>query len=284
MSIQEIKTVGVIGAGVMGNGIALVAAQTGWTVLLYDITETALQKGISQIQKQLSKAVELGKLSEEQKQTIFQRIQGTTDLQAVQAELIIEAVLENLSVKHDIFKTLEKVNSEKTILTTNTSSIPITQIGSCLQHKSRFAGMHFFNPANLMKLVEVIPGADTANETTQIVFEVAKRMGKVPVIVKDAPGFIVNRVARHYYLESLNLLEESIASIEEIDAILEATGFKMGPFKLMDLIGVDTNHEVTKSLYASFFQANRFRPSRIQQQKVDAGHFGRKTGKGFYSY
>jgi 3-hydroxybutyryl-CoA dehydrogenase len=179
---------------------------------------------------------------------------------------------------------LEELNSPSTIMASNTSSIPITQIGAGLQRPENLVGMHFFNPAYIMKLVEVISGASTQNHVATKVYNLAKQMGKVPVMAKDSPGFIVNRVARHYYVEALKILEENVCDNEGIDRLMESSGFKMGPFRLMDLIGVDTNFSVTTSMYHSFHQDGKFRPSRIQQQKVDAGHHGRKSGKGFYEY
>jgi len=279
-----IQTIGVIGAGVMGNGIAQVAAASGFQVILQDIHGDALEKALSQIRSFLTKSVEKGKLSESEKDEILGRIRTTTEVTEVKADLIIEAILENLEIKRKLISALESVNSHQTIIASNTSTLPITRIAAGALRPENIVGMHFFNPAPLMKLVEVIAGEMTHPEIAETVFEVSSRMGKSPVHVKDEPGFIVNRVARPYYLEGLRLYEEQVADFTAIDELMEATGFKMGPFRLMDLIGVETNHEVTKSLYASFFHETRFRPSRVQQKKVDAGNFGRKTGKGFYSY
>ena len=187
-------------------------------------------------------------------------------------------------MKQDLFSTLEKINDPSTIFATNTSSIPITQIASVLSRPQHLVGLHFFNPAHIMKLVEVIAGASTSTDVLNSTRKFAKSLGKVSVMAQDSPGFIVNRVARHYYVESLKILEEGVASVESIDKLLESTGFKLGPFRLMDLIGVDTNLSVTTSMYNAFYQEPKFRPNRIQQQKVDAGHWGNKTGKGFYNY
>jgi len=169
-------------------------------------------------------------------------------------------------------------------LATNTSSIPITQISTAIPHPERVVGIHFFNPAHIMKLVEIVSGAHTSETVAQTAFDFVKGLKKTPIMAKDSPGFIVNRVARHYYVEGLKTLEENVASHEDIDALLEASGFKMGPFRLMDLIGVETNFSVTESMFNLFYQDGKFRPSKIQKQKVDAGHYGRKTGKGFYNY
>jgi 3-hydroxybutyryl-CoA dehydrogenase len=281
---NNIKTVGVIGAGVMGNGIAQVAATAGYEVILNDLKQEALDKAIKQIEAFLEKSVEKGKLQTAEAQAILGRIRTTTDLREVKADLIIEAILENLALKQELISVLESVNEASAILATNTSTIPITRIAAKAARPGQIVGMHFFNPAPLMKLVEVIAGEMTKPEVAEAIFEVSQKMGKKPVHVKDEPGFIVNRVARPYYLEGLRIYEERIADFQDIDALMEATGFKMGPFKLMDLIGVETNHEVTKSLYEAFFHETRFRPSRVQQKKVDAGQFGRKNGRGFYMY
>jgi 3-hydroxybutyryl-CoA dehydrogenase len=282
--MSEIRTIAVIGAGTMGLGIAQVAAMAGYSTMLFDISAEVLQKASLRIEKNLSKAIELGKLNEPAKKETLGRLSFTQDLKACKAELIIEAIVENLDIKVDVFRNLEEINGPETIMASNTSSIPITRIGARLQRPERLVGMHFFNPAHIMKLVEIIKGAATSEEVADKVYGVTKNMGKVPVMAMDAPGFIVNRVARHYYVESLKVLEEQVASHEEIDRLLEATGFKMGPFRLMDLIGVDTNFSVTTSMFESFHYDAKFRPSRIQQQKVEAGHHGRKSGKGFYDY
>jgi 3-hydroxybutyryl-CoA dehydrogenase len=200
------------------------------------------------------------------------------------ADMVMEAVVENLEVKQRLFQDLEKINSGKAILATNTSSLSVTRIASVLKDPRRCVGLHFFNPAYQMKLVEVIAGTATSPELVDLIKEFSKKIGKVPVLVKDSPGFIVNRVARHYYLESLKALEEKVSDVPGIDRLLRSAGFKMGPFELMDLIGLDTNFLVTSSMYNAFFQDAKFRPSRIQQEKIDAGHLGRKTGKGFYEY
>lgn len=281
---MQIKTIAVIGSGVMGAGIAQVAAGAGFDVVLHDAKAEALAKAQKNIETFTAQAVEKKKSTEEARAALLSHLRYETDLFAVTADYIIEAVPENLALKHELFSILEKNNGKETVLATNTSSIPVTQIAACLQDPTRCVGMHFFNPAPLMRLVEVVAGERTDPFVTQITFDLAVKMGKTPAIAKDTPGFIVNRVARHYYLESLKILEEGVASVEDIDGIMESAGFKMGPFKLMDLIGVETNHEVTKSIYNGFFQEPRFRPSRVQQKKVEAGLWGRKTGKGFYTY
>jgi 3-hydroxybutyryl-CoA dehydrogenase len=282
--MSEIRSMAIVGAGTMGLGIAQVAAMSGLQTILFDISQEMLIKAKAQIEKNLSKAVELGKLSEAAKAETLQRLYYAKDLSECKAELVLEAIVERLDVKISLFKRLEELNSPSTIMASNTSSIPITQIGAGLQRPENLVGMHFFNPAHIMKLVEVISGASTQNHVATKVYSLAKQMGKVPVMAKDSPGFIVNRVARHYYVEALKILEENVCDHEGIDRLMESSGFKMGPFRLMDLIGVDTNFSVTTSMYHSFHQDGKFRPSRIQQQKVDAGHHGRKSGKGFYEY
>jgi 3-hydroxybutyryl-CoA dehydrogenase len=220
----------------------------------------------------------------EEKEKCLQNIELTNDIRAMVADIVIEAIVEKLEVKVRLFEELEKLNASYTILATNTSSIPITQMAARLKHPGRLIGMHFFNPAYIMKLVEVISGLATSNEVVELIKEFAVQLGKVPVVANDSPGFIVNRVARHYYVESLKILEENIADMGSIDRLMESSGFKMGPFRLMDLIGIDTNFSVTNSMYNAFHQDPKFRPSRLQQQKVDAGHYGKKSGKGFYEY
>jgi 3-hydroxybutyryl-CoA dehydrogenase len=268
----------------MGQGIAQLCASHGFNVLLYDINDKIISDGIEKIERGFAKAVEKGKLTEQEKQYSIQRIAARKNLSSMQADLIIEAAVENLEVKKSIFKELELANGVNTILATNTSSIPVTQIAAALRSPDRFAGLHFFNPAPVMKLVEIISGVATSTETMNTLKEFAKNVKKVAVEAKDSPGFIVNRVARHYYVESLKILEENAADMKTIDALMKSSGFKMGPFELMDLIGVDTNFSVTTSIFEAFYHDAKFRPSRIQQQKVDAGHHGRKSGKGFYDY
>ncbi len=282
--LRCMKQVVVIGAGTMGSGIAQVFAQAGFPTRLFDVQEAAVEKAGKSIGQNLSKAVELGKLNESQKEEILARLDFTTDFSSLKGDFIIEAILEKLDIKIDLFQRLAQQNSSSTILATNTSSIPITRIAAGVPHPERVVGVHFFNPAHLMKLVEIICGAQTDPQLAQRCFDLIKQIGKTPVMAQDAPGFIVNRVARHYYVEGLKILEENVASYETIDRLMENSGFKMGPFRLMDLIGVDTNFSVTSSMYELFHQDGKFRPSRIQQQKVDAGHHGRKSGKGFYVY
>ncbi len=279
----QIQVIGVIGAGTMGQGIAYSATIAGFEVILFDLSSKIVEEGVIRISSILSKSVEKGKISKEAKEKCLQRISTTTDLTTLEADMFIEAVVEKIEIKRDVFRILQQ-NNPDAILATNTSSIPVSQIAGSLNDPSKLVGMHFFNPAHIMKLVEIICGATTDPGIAKTAFEVAEKMGKVAVNAKDSPGFIVNRVARHFYVESLKMLEEKTASVEEIDLLLEASGFRMGPFRLMDLIGVDTNFSVTKTVFEQFYQEGKFRPSRIQQQLVEAGHTGRKSGKGFYIY
>ncbi len=274
----------VVGAGTMGAGIAQVFAQSGFSTLVYDLETAAVERAEKGIQKNLNKAVELGKLTSEQVESCLKNLRFTTVFQDLQGDFIIEAIVERLDVKIDLFTRLASQNSEAAIFATNTSSIPITQIAAKVPNPERVVGVHFFNPAHIMKLVEIISGAHTSPELAKSCFDLMKQIGKTPVMAKDAPGFIVNRVARHYYVEGLKVLEEQVTDHEGIDRLMENIGFKMGPFRLMDLIGVDTNFSVTSSMFELFAQDSKFRPSRIQKQKVDAGHHGRKSGRGFYSY
>ena len=280
---SQIQKVAVLGAGTMGQGIAQVCAMSGYPTQLFDIESSLSQKAISSISINLDKAVSKSKISESQKTTILAHLSIAHKLEDIKADLVIEAVVEKLDVKQQLFRVLEN-NSKGSILASNTSSLSITEIASGLKNPERFVGLHFFNPAALMNLVEVVRGTSTDDSVVSIMMDFSKSLSKTAVLVKDSPGFIVNRVARHYYVEALKLLEEGVASHEQIDRLLRSAGFKMGSFELMDLIGMDVNFAVTSSLYQAFHQDSKFRPSRIQQQKVMAGHLGKKTGRGFYDY
>lgn len=280
----EIKTIGVVGAGTMGQGIAISCALAGYNTLLFDINPGFVDKALNMIRQFIHASVSKGKLTQDAADQGLSHIRLVNNLTDLKADVIIEAIIENLETKQKLFADLEKVNPSTTVLASNTSSISITQIAAALQYPSRFIGLHFFNPANLMKLVEVISGKRTHPDTAKMMMAFSTSLGKTPVEVKDSPGFIVNRVARHYYVESLKLLEESVSDAAGVDKLLRSAGFKMGPFELMDLIGIDVNYAVTASVYEGFNHNPKFKPSKIQKEKIDQGFLGRKTGKGFYEY
>ena len=279
-----INTICIIGAGTMGSGIAQTAAQNGFYTLLFDINAEVLEKAKTAIEKSLQFLLDKEKITAVEKDNIFQRIRFVTDTNDCLADIIIEAIVEKIDAKVGIFNQLAEVNHSEVIFATNTSSLSVSEIQANVQQPQRVVGMHFFNPAQVMKLVEVVKGSQTSDAVAQTVYDLCKEMKKTPVMCKDAPGFIVNRVARHYYLEAMNLVENGIATIEYVDELMEASGFKMGPFKLMDLIGNDVNLAVSKSLYDASNNAERFRPSALQIDKVSKGELGRKSGKGFYKY
>lgn len=282
--MQEIKTIAVVGAGTMGSGIAQVCALAGYRTLLHDMQPTMLERARQQIEGNLQKAVDRNLITTTQKAAAWANLHITDRFGELVADLCIEAIIERKEEKVELFRQLEQLNGPETILATNTSSIPVTSIAAGVRRPQQVVGMHFFNPAHIMKLVEVISGEATLPAISEAIYQLSLKLGKQPVHAKDAPGFIVNRVARHFYVESLLACEEQIADFEVIDQLMEARGFKMGPFRLMDLIGVDTNFSVTSSMYASFHYDPKFRPSRIQEQKVNAGFHGRKSGRGFYEY
>src|SRR5437868_5863004 len=246
---MKISSICIAGAGTMGSGIAQVCAQSGFAVFLFDINAALLEKGKASIEKNLQWLVGKQKISAEEKGNIFQRIQFVSDINDCIADCIIEAIIEKVDAKVSLFNQLSEVNHSDTIFATNTSSLSVSAIQAAVVNPQRVVGMHFFNPAPLMKLVEVVKGDQTSDEAAQTIYELCHQLNKTAVMCKDAPGFIVNRVARHYYLESMKMVESGIASFEQVDEIMEASGFKMGPFKLMDLIGMDINLAVSQSLY-----------------------------------
>ncbi|MEO6330119.1 MAG: 3-hydroxyacyl-CoA dehydrogenase NAD-binding domain-containing protein [Ginsengibacter sp.] len=279
-----IRTICVCGAGTMGSGIAQVCAQSGFNIILFDVNEVMLKKAEESIKHNLEYLADKQKISAKEEEDIFKQIRFVNEINDCLADLVIEAIAENMQMKIDLFNALPQINNEEIVLTTNTSSLSISDLQKKVAHPERIVGMHFFNPAPIMKLVEVVKGELTGNEAAQIVCKLCERMGKTPVLCKDAPGFIVNRIARHYYLEAMKLVEDGITSFENVDAVMEATGFKMGPFKLMDLIGMDINLSVSKSVYEALNKPERFKPSSIQIEKVNKGELGKKTGMGFYPY
>lgn len=283
-TISSIRTIAIAGAGTMGAGIAQVSAAAGFDTLLFDITEDAVSKGLQIIEKNVSIGVEKNKIKPEDKQQILSRIKTITDIKQFKADVIIEAIIEKIDIKQKLFQDLAALNSDDCIFATNTSSIPVTDIASAIPHPERVCGMHFFNPAHIMHLVEIVSGNKTSAQVADTVFQLTKKFGKEPIHAKDYPGFIVNRIGKLYHTESLKILEDKVADIATIDRLMEASGFKMGPFRLIDLIGVDANLNVTESLYELTNHDPKFKPSAIQQKLVDEGKLGKKSGEGFYKY
>lgn len=281
---MTINRICVCGAGTMGAGIAQAAAQAGFYTLLYELNPAVSDTAKTGIGKNLQSLVEKGKIDAAEKAAILQRIEFTHDIQNCLADVFIEAIVEKPEAKTALFNQLAELNHSETVFATNTSSLSVTHIAEKIQRPERVIGMHFFNPATIMKLVEVVNTPFTNESTTRVVTDLARQMGKTPVLCKDSPGFIVNRVARPYYIESLRLAEEGIVDINQADRLLEATGFKMGPFKLMDLIGNDINYAVSCSVYEQMNKPERLKPSYIQEEKVKAGKLGKKTGEGYYKY
>ncbi|NBU90574.1 MAG: 3-hydroxybutyryl-CoA dehydrogenase [Flavobacteriia bacterium] len=280
------QIIGVLGAGTMGAGIAQVAAQNGNQVILVDVNQSQLDLAKSNLSLILSKLIEKEKISISDKSEIESRITYSSELQSfAPCQLIIEAILEDLTIKHKVFAALEEIVSSDCILASNTSSLSIASIGSVLKNPSRVIGIHFFNPAPLMPLVEIIPAVQTAPNFLSSALELIQSWKKITVVCKDTPGFIVNRVARPFYGEALRIYDEGIADFATIDwAMTNFGGFKMGPFALMDYIGNDVNYAVTESVFSAFYFDSRFKPSFTQKRLKEAGFFGRKSGRGFYDY
>lgn len=271
----------------MGSGIAAVSAISGFSTVLYDLFPESVDNAFSVIKKGWLKMEEKGKLSSDKKGNAEKNLLKAAKLKDFSdCDIIIEAAIENIELKKDIYKNLDVISKPGAILATNTSSFSITAISTAVKsNPARVIGMHFFNPASIMKLVEVIKGEFTSQETLNAVFELCKKMGKVPVLCRDTPAFIVNRVARAFYGESLKIMGEESLDPALIDSIMKEEGsFAMGPFELMDFIGIDVNLSVTKSVYEAFFYDQKYKPSTIQQKMVDSGLLGRKTGQGFYKY
>jgi len=285
MAIQSEK-IAVLGAGTMGAGIAQVAAQAGFETLVYDIKQEFIEAGLNRVKNFLHGSRERGKISAEQEVEILDRFHPSTNLEDTRdSALVIEAAPEKLDLKRDIFKQLDSICAPATLLATNTSSFNVTAIAASTRHQERVLGLHFFNPPPLMALVEVIQGDHTDESAIEKALTLMKAMGKTPARAKDTPGFIVNRIARPFYNEGLRILGDGDASVQTVDRVMkEAGNFRMGPFELMDLIGNDINFAATESLYRSFFEDPRFRPSPIQQRMVAGGNLGRKSGRGFYTY
>ncbi|MEJ1239066.1 3-hydroxyacyl-CoA dehydrogenase NAD-binding domain-containing protein [Chryseolinea sp. T2] len=284
MTVESIKNIAVIGAGTMGQGIAQLCALAGYPVLLYDIQPELTRTAIASTRRIFEDLVARGKITAAQRDASINRIEAVHDFRQLQVDLAIEVVLEKLEIKQKILTELEKINAMDCLLVSNTSSLSITQLAAPLKHKERCAGLHFFNPASVMKLIEIVKGAATSEHTVKTLTLFAQSLGKTVAFANDSPGFIVNRINRLFFAESLKVVEENVADFKVVDNLMKASGFRMGPFELIDLVGIDTSYAVSWSLYEAFYYEPKFRPSRIQQQKVDAGLFGRKSGKGFYDY
>ncbi len=278
--------IGVLGAGTMGSGIAQVAATNGHSVMLVDVNNDALQKAQKSLEAILTRLVEKEKINKAEKDRIFNNITFCDDVSYFEkCDLVIEAIIENLEIKKNVFAEIERIVEDKCILASNTSSLSIASIGSALKNPERIIGIHFFNPAPLMPLVEIIPAVQTSTEVLENTKKIIDSWGKTTVLCKDTPGFIVNRVARPFYGEALRIYEEGIADFATIDwAMTEIGGFKMGPFTLMDYIGNDVNYAVTESVFAAFYYDPRFKPSFTQKRHAEAGYWGRKSGRGYYDY
>ncbi|MEM9547510.1 MAG: 3-hydroxyacyl-CoA dehydrogenase NAD-binding domain-containing protein [Bacteroidota bacterium] len=280
------SVLGVLGAGAMGSGIAQIAATHGWEVRLLDINEEAIVQSRNKLQKILNRQVEKGRMTDLQVKEIMGRIYFGSSLSSFEGcDLVIEAIVENLEVKKSVFQEIESIVSEDCILATNTSSLPVTSIASAVDRSERVVGIHFFNPAPLMKLVEIIPAVQTDEVVVLKARKIIDDWGKFTVIAKDTPGFIVNKVARPFYGEALRICDEGIADPATIDWVMtELGGFRMGPFALMDYIGHDVNYKVTETVWKAFYYDARYKPSFAQKRLVEAGYLGRKSGKGFFEY
>lgn len=278
--------IGVLGAGTMGSGIAQVAAQSGHEVFLVDSSENQLNKASESLSKILARLVEKEKISQQESKEIFGRIKfSNSDRDFESCDLVIEAIIEDLEIKKNVFNRLESIVSESCILATNTSSLSVASIGSVLEKPDRIIGIHFFNPAPLMPLVEIVPAVQTSEEVLSKVKNLIQKWGKTGVVAKDTPGFIVNRIARPFYGEALRIYEEGLADFATIDWAMTQLGkFKMGPFTLMDYIGNDVNYAVTESVFKAMYYDPRYRPSHTQQRYSEAGFYGRKSGRGYYDY
>jgi 3-hydroxybutyryl-CoA dehydrogenase len=286
-AIMDIKKIGVVGAGTMGNGIAQVAAQIGCDVVMRDIEDAYVDRGLKNIDRFLSRSVEKGKMEASEKDAVLGRITGTTDMSALKdVDFVVEAVIENIDLKKSVFKELDDLCRPETILASNTSSMSLTEIAAATDRPDKVCGMHFFNPVPLMRLVEVIRGYATSDETIAVTSDLAKKMGKITVEVKkDSPGFIVNRIMIPHLIEAIKIVEEGIASVEDVDtAVKNGLNYPMGPFELMDLTGVDIAYFVAEYFYKELNKESKWASPNLLKTMVRAGKLGRKTGAGWYDY
>ncbi|BCU80972.1 hypothetical protein JIR001_07550 [Polycladomyces abyssicola] len=285
MTVDPIVRTAVVGAGTMGNGIAEVLATAGKRVVLVDVSPAALERGMQVIRDRLRRRVQKKRMTAEEMKQVLDRIESSVDLSAVaEAQLVIEAVVERLDVKKSLFSQLDEITDLEAILATNTSSLSVTAIASATKHPERVIGLHFFNPAPVMPLVEVVHGPMSEREVVDQAMAFVKEIGKDPVKVTDTPGFLVNRVARSFHSEAYRLVGDHVAEKRQVDRILRAAGFPMGPFELQDLIGLDINYAASCSVYEGYFHDPRFRPHPHQRQLVDSGSLGKKAGRGHYRY
>jgi len=282
---MEIKTVGVVGCGLMGSGIAQIAAQAGMDVVVREVDQGLLDKGMGRIRKFLDGGVSKGKMTKEEAEAIFGRLRPVTDLQELRSsDLVVEAVTENLKVKEEVFKTLDAVCPEHTLLSSNTSSLSIVEMAAFTKRPDRFLGLHFFNPVPLMKLVEVVKTVRTSPATVEAGLAFARKLGKTPILAKDSPGFVVNLLLVPYLLDAIRALEKGVASVEDIDTGMKlGTGYPMGPFTLLDFVGLDTTYYIANIMFDEFKSPQYAAPTLLKRM-VHAGYHGRKSGTGFYDY